>query len=280
MAMTLNEWCRMTGHKAVNVNGCMGVPSLDKSLYELLDYTVSSIAKGTTWLVPVNTIGHLANVPIQKYAVVRVSDDGGKNWLDFSTIRDKSDLDIAEVLVRHRGGHYGHRIADYKIVNADGTEIISSLVEWPLKIGAVEFNLGDVLEVLRLDDEEDREAGWQEMRTIRSRDDAMTAYERCMRIWESDAKRNWRVVTSAPDWTVKMVQPTLNSYRISGILWQADPLKLARKGPVPTDAYDHQAALIVDGGTEWNTRVVPVLDSLNAPQSLREQLYCIIAQMV
>lgn len=50
--ITLQEWAKETGHKVLKVGGSVGVCSTDQALWGLSDYFVSSVAKGTTWLVP------------------------------------------------------------------------------------------------------------------------------------------------------------------------------------------------------------------------------------
>jgi hypothetical protein len=50
--ITLAEWAKQTDHKILKVRGSVGVCSTDQALWGLADYFVSSIAKGTTWLVP------------------------------------------------------------------------------------------------------------------------------------------------------------------------------------------------------------------------------------
>jgi hypothetical protein len=52
--MTLQEWADKNGRKPLKVNGGVGVCSTDSALWNLDDYVVSSIAKGTTWLVPIS----------------------------------------------------------------------------------------------------------------------------------------------------------------------------------------------------------------------------------
>jgi hypothetical protein len=60
-------------------------------------------------------IGKIGDVEIHKYDVVEVSDDGGKTWLDFATIKDSSDVYYAGRIVREGGGFGGHRRAKYRI---------------------------------------------------------------------------------------------------------------------------------------------------------------------
>lgn len=220
-------------------------------------------------------IYNFSGLKIEKYDVLQVSDDNEQTWLDFCGLRDTQDAITAVAMVEQGGGINGHRKADYRIVAGSKT-IYDRVRMWPIVKNGISFESTDRLEVLRLGDEEDIAAGWQHGIEIRGRKDIDTALERCSRLFlPHESGRCYRLVDK--DGKVKAIQPTLNAYRISGILWKYDPLRLVDKQTTNSDAYDNYAALIADGGTEWDTRVIPVLDQLGASQDLRETLYCFIA---
>jgi hypothetical protein len=51
--VTLQEWVERDGHEISRIPGGVGVCSTDSALWNLRDYRVSSVAAGTTWLVPI-----------------------------------------------------------------------------------------------------------------------------------------------------------------------------------------------------------------------------------
>lgn len=212
-------------------------------------------------------------IPVEKYSVLQIDDGDGRGWLDFSTLREQWELDIAVRMVDNRGGINGHRVADYRIYQRG--EPIYVHTPNRIKVSGVVFEKGDIHQVHRFDDVEDIEAGWVLCRTINTIEDAQVAFERCSRLRQDDDKRHWRVVTA--DGKVRMSQITPNGFRLSGILWQADPLKVSQGQDVYTDRYDRFAACIMEMATEWDEQVVPILNDLRAEERLREQVYVFLA---
>lgn len=77
--ITLQEWADRNGRKILKVKGCVGVCSTDSALWNLTDYLVSSVAKGTTWLVPMLRITQEEAIA----EITRVLTDPNDNRLDY-----------------------------------------------------------------------------------------------------------------------------------------------------------------------------------------------------
>jgi hypothetical protein len=221
--------------------------------------------------MPQDIIGHIDSLVIEKYAVLQVNDGAG--WLDFCTIKDPDDVPIAARMVRNRGGINGHRTADYRIWQ--NGKPVYTLDQSNIEFGGVNFRLGDRLQVFRLDDVEDIETGWTTARMICTIEDARIAVERCNRLRMPDDKRHHRVVSN--DGFIRLSQSTLDSLRLSGILWQADPLKFSCVEDVVTNRYDRYSARMLEGGVEWDSQIVLVLNELNADQDLRDRVLAFLA---
>lgn len=92
-------------------------------------------------------------VTIQKYDVVETSLDGGKNWLDYSSIKDSNDVRYARQLVNEGGDEIqgGRR---YRIAR-NGTVIVEKTVLTPddlvLAKKAVAYAICVGMEDIRLD---------------------------------------------------------------------------------------------------------------------------------
>jgi hypothetical protein len=218
-------------------------------------------------------IGRIGSLEIEKYSVLQVNDDNGKGWLDFSTLREPWEFDIAVRMVNNRGGVNDFRVADYRIWQNNEPVYVRN----PNRIVAddIEFEMHDVLQVHRFDDQEDIEAGWVPQRVICTIEDAKVAVERCSRFRTPECKRHHRVLTNQG--AIRLSQDSYNSLRLSGIIWQADPIRPLRITEVETDRYDRYAARIIEGGSEWDTLVVPILDELGADQDLRDRIYSFVA---
>lgn len=217
-------------------------------------------------------IGRIDKLEIEKYSVLQVNDNNGKGWLDFSTLREPWEVDVAIQMVNNRGGVNGFRVADYRIWQNGEAIYVNDPNRF--KVGDIVLVLGDVLQVRRFDDEEDIEAGWVSQRVICTIEDAKIAVERCSRFRTPECKRHYRVVSEGG--AIRLSQDTYNSLRLSGIIWQADPLRLTRIVDVATDRYDRYAARIMEGGTDWDAQV-PILDELGADQDLRDRIYSFVA---
>jgi hypothetical protein len=214
-------------------------------------------------------IGMIGQTAIEKYSVLQVNDGDSRGWLDFSTLREPWELATAIRMVDERGGVNGFRHADYRIVQRGEPVYVW---ENRIKVGDFTFQAGDRLEILRLEDEQDIAEGWQLVRPINTVADAQVALERCSRLREPDDKRHHRVTTA--DGAIRLGQLSRNALRLSGILWTCDPLRLPG---VASDRYDRYAARIMEMASEWDTQIVPILNELNASETLRDRIHSFLA---
>lgn len=196
---------------------------------------IGTINRRTTMLRH-NAIGQINGQMVKVYDVLQVSDDGGFEWLDFSTIREPEEARIAGRMVVNRGGGVnGHRTADYRIV--DEPRVIFHNPKGSLIHAGILFNNSNRLQVWRQDDEEDTVAGWVDTFNIVTGEDAMRALERTARFSQGEDKRQYRIVDGKG--RVRFAQSNANSLRLGGILWESGH----RMQP---SVYDNVAARIIN----------------------------------
>jgi hypothetical protein len=218
-------------------------------------------------------IGTIGGIKVEKYAVLQVNDGEGKGWLDFSTLREPWEFETAVRMVDNRGGINGFRVADYRIWQR-GKPVYTHDPN-RFKFNGIVLETGDILQIHRLGDEDGIDAGWITCRVIRNIEDAKIAVERCGRFRDSESLRHYRVITDQG--TVKLSQMTPNGYRLSGILWTCDPLRLPG---VASDRYDQYAARIMECESEWDTQIVPILNELDASETLRDRVHSFLTLIV